>query len=56
MDVMACKAVNGKCRAVVLLPEEEFRVLEQVAEQAGLSVSAVIRMKLKGIETTRKAA
>lgn len=53
---MACKAVNGKCRAVIFLPEADFRVLEQLADEAGLTVSQVIRLKLKGFETTRRAA
>jgi hypothetical protein len=52
---MASKSVNGKCRAVVLLPEAEFRDLEQQAEAAGLTVSQVIRMKLKGLEPRRAA-
>lgn len=53
---MSTRVVHGKCRAVVLLPEAEYRVLEQAAEEAGLTVGQLIRMKLKGIETTRRAA
>lgn len=53
---MAVKAVNGKVRTNILLPEALFRSIEQIAEETGLTVSDVIRLKLTGFETPRRAA
>lgn len=53
---MAFKAVNGKVRTVILLPEEVFREFERVASESGLTVSDVIRLKLTGFEAPRRAA
>jgi len=45
-----------KRRMELVLPEDEFLVYETLAREVGITVSDVIRMKLKGFEPTRKAA
>jgi hypothetical protein len=53
---MAVKSVNGKCRVVLVLPEEECRAYEREAEQTGIAVNDVLRMKLRGFRTIRTEA
>ncbi len=40
----------------LILPEDEFLAYEALAKDVGITISDVIRMKLKGFEPTRKAA
>lgn len=49
------KALRTK-RVELMLTDEEFSAFEKLAEEAGLKVGQVIRMKLKGTEITPKAA
>lgn len=53
---MAIKAVNGKVRTAILLPEAVFRPIEKIAEETGLTISDVIRLKLTGFDTPKRAA
>lgn len=50
------KVINGKVRIWALLAEADFRAIESLANESGLTVSDVIRLKIKGFEPTRKAA
>jgi hypothetical protein len=52
---MAIKAVSGKCRIVITVPEAECREYEAIARDTGTTVTDVVRMKLKGFEPRRAA-
>jgi len=39
----------------LILPEAEYKALEQIATETGLKVLDVIRLKLKGFEPRRAA-
>lgn len=52
---MACKTKTGRYRVDMVLTEEEFGPLEAVAKETGLTISDVIRLKLKGFEPRRAA-
>lgn len=49
------KAVNGKVRVWLLLPEDEFREIEAMAKESGIAIPDVIKMKIKGFEPRRAA-
>lgn len=49
------KVTNGKVRIWALLPEAEFRAIEALAAESGLTVSDIVRLKLKGFEPRRAA-
>lgn len=50
------KVENGKVRIWALLPEAIFRTIEREAQETGLTVSDVVRLKLSGFEPPRRAA
>lgn len=52
---MACKTKTGKYRVDMVLTEEEFLPLEAVSKETGLSLSDVIKLKIKGFEPRRAA-
>lgn len=53
---MATKTVNGKYRLVILLDETDYRDVDAEAKAAGLTRNDVVRLRIRRIETTRRAA
>lgn len=52
---MACKTKNGRYRVDMVLTEQEYLPLEAIAKETGLTLSDVIKLKLKGFEPRRAA-
>ena len=53
---MGNKTANGKHRIVVLLDEADFLDIDAEAKAAGLTRNDVVRLRIRRIETTRRAA
>lgn len=53
---MANKTVNGKHRLVILLDEADYQDIDAEAKAAGLTRNDVVRLRIRRIETTRRAA
>lgn len=47
---------QGKHKIELILPNEDYAPLLAEAKELGIGVGAVVRLKLKGLEITRKAA
>ncbi len=52
---MACKTKTGRYRVDMVLTADEFLPLEAISKETGLSLSDVIKLKLKGFEPRRAA-
>lgn len=53
---MANQLPNGKYRVVITLDEADYQELNQAAKTLGLTRADVAKLRIKGIETTRRAA
>lgn len=56
MVTMATPLPNGKYRLVITLEETDYQELCQAAKWLGLTRADVAKLRIKGIETTRRAA
>lgn len=53
---MAKQLPNGKYRLVITLDEADYRELVEASRNLGLTRADVAKLRIKGIETTRRAA
>lgn len=53
---MATPLANGKYRVVITLDADDYHELCQAAKSLGLTRADVAKLRIKGIETTRRAA